>query len=131
VLRACARLLKPGGYLVLSVPDLRLHVKAYLSKYRPLSARIYRDFAVRWRVPENAPPSSVFSVFAHQGGYREPLLEGDAHKWCYDFDGVRYQIDRAGGFESIRSLSVFHPLAGTPFTHNRPAEDLCVIATKA
>lgn len=130
VLRTCARLLKPGGYLLISVPDLRLHLKAYLSKYRSISGRIYRHFAVMWRVPEDAPPSCVFSVFAHQSGYRDPPLPGDAHKWCYDFDGVRYQIEKAGGFDSIRQLSVFHPLAGTPFTHNRPAEDLCVLATR-
>ncbi len=130
VLSACARLLNSGGYLLITVPDLRQHVKAYLNGYRTLPEREYRNFAMRWRIPADTPPSCAFSVFAHQGGYRDPLLAGDAHKWCYDFEGLKYQVDRVNSFENVRQLGVFHALAGIPFTHNRPAEDVCLLAQR-
>jgi SAM-dependent methyltransferase len=128
VLSTCARLLKPDGYLLITVPDLRIAVRGYLGRYRWMNW--LRQFAHRTRVPEDAPPSFIFSVFAHQVGYLPGASHGEAHRWCYDYEGLRYQVSRCGQFRSITRLGLFHPLAGYPFSHNRPDEDVCLLAQR-
>lgn len=129
ILASCARLLRPGGLLLLTVPDLRIYVKSYLSRrYSPL----FTEFA-SGRVGTDAPSSSYFSVFAHSFGYAD--VHGhhkyrDEHRWCYDFEGVKHQLDRTGQFTKARRLGLFNPLSIIPFTHNRPHEDLCVVAER-
>lgn len=130
LLDICDRLLLPDGYLLITVPDLRKHIRLYMSGYK-LHPR-YLAFAQR-RIPKDAPPSAIFSVFAHQFGYFPPMLQlrpGSAHKWCYDYAGLQYQVERCGKFTQVRRLPLWHPLAGVPFTHNRPQEDVCLLARK-
>ena len=131
VLKSCGKLLRPDGFLLLTVPDLRIYVKSYL---RNRYSQLFRDFA-RNRLPADAPASCYFSVFAHSFGYSPVRSEHnryrDEHKWCYDYDGIEYQLKRSGGFKNIRELTLFNPLACIPFTHNRPNEDLCVLSQKA
>ncbi len=120
-LKNCARLMKPGAYLVVSTPDLQVHIEKYLKKD-------YKDWKgfVEWtheRIPKDSPDSFYFSMFAHSVSY-EP------HKWCYDEEGLIYQLNKAGRFTNIKSLSTKDELASEPFTHNRPEEDVCVIAQK-
>jgi predicted SAM-dependent methyltransferase len=116
-------LLKPNGILLLTVPDLRIHIERYLKND-------YSEWSPDWlgwaeeRVSADAPPSALFSVFAHS-------KPGEEHKWCYDAEGLLYQLNRSGHFTEIRELPVADPLAEEPFTHNRSNEDLCVIARKA
>lgn len=117
----CGALLRSGGYLLISTPDLRTHINTYLSKsYDKMP--VFQAWAGR-RIPQGAPDSALFSVFAHS-------LLGEAHKWCYDFEGLAYQIDRTGMFTEIRELQPYDQLASQPFTHNRPEEDVCVLARK-
>jgi SAM-dependent methyltransferase len=120
VLKNCARLLKQDGIIVISVPDLRIHVRRYLHKG-------YKKSGYRWwaynRIPEDSPDSFYFSIFAHS-------MPHEQHKWCYDYEGLRYQLKSCGEFDGIRRLGVRNALASTPFTHNRPDEDLCVLAVK-
>ncbi|HWG98091.1 MAG TPA: methyltransferase domain-containing protein [Pilimelia sp.] len=118
-LRTCAALLRPGGLILITVPDLRVHVRRYLDG----SYRNWAGFAqwARGRVPPDAPDSAYFSVYAHSMTFEE-------HRWCYDYEGLAYQLRRTGAFGGIRELRPDDPLASLPFTHNRPEEDVCVLA---
>lgn len=121
VLDNCANLLSDGGIILLTVPDLQIHVEKYLkNKYKDWHG--YRSWASN-RIPLTSPSSFYFSMFAHS-------TESESHKWCYDFAGVKFQLEKSGWFRNIKRLDISNPLASIPFTHNRPDEDLCVIAKK-
>lgn len=128
VLKTLPAIMATDAYIVITVPDLDAFVTAYRRGFARQER--YRRFA-RKRVPEDAPSSFYFSVFAHQFGYLEGASPAKAHRWCYDHEGLVYQLKRAGGYKNIRKLGMFHPLAEIPFTHNRPSQDACVIAQKA
>ena len=128
VILAVSRLLDAGGYLVITVPDLRLHVKAYLRNYR--RGGDFAEFARSTRIPRDAPASFVFSTHVHQDGYSPNETPGQAHKWCYDYEGLEYQVRKSGQFRNIRRLDILDPLASKPFTHNRWEEDVCLLAEK-
>ncbi|MCC6887218.1 MAG: class I SAM-dependent methyltransferase [Hyphomicrobiales bacterium] len=120
VLRNCARLLKKGGMMLVTVPDLRVHIRRYLRGG-------YRTSGFRWwahkRIPKDSPMSFYFSIFTHS-------MVHEQHRWCYDFEGLRYQLKACGAFRAIRYLDYKDPLASYSFTHNRPDEDVCVMAIK-
>jgi predicted SAM-dependent methyltransferase len=121
VLRNCAGLLKPNGLLLITVPDLRKHIQKYLSgQYRDWSG--FCAWANR-RIPDNAPDSFYFSVFA----YSMPF---ENHRWTYDYEGLKFQLELTNEFKNIEELRFGDSLTSQPFTHNRPQEDLCVIALK-
>jgi predicted SAM-dependent methyltransferase len=121
VLRNCGLLLKPGGYILITAPDLRIHARRYLANEYGQSAG-FQSWAQE-RIPPDAPASCYFSIFTHS-------MLHEAHHWCYDYEGLRYQLERAGYFGEIRELTLDDPLASTPFTHNRPDEDVCVLARR-
>jgi predicted SAM-dependent methyltransferase len=127
VLQTCSDLLTEDGFLVITVPDLKIHIQSYFDGYKWMKP--YVEFA-RNRIPEDSPPSFIFSMYAHQGGYSPILNPGDSHKWCYDFEGLKYQLDSTNLFKNIREIGLLHPDANIPFTHNRPHEDLCLLAQK-
>lgn len=130
LLKRCGELLNQGGHLLITVPDLRHHIRMYLSGYYFDSK--FRKFA-RIRVPSDAPPSAYFSVHAHQFGYAQDILverPGSAHKWCYDYPGLLHQVARTEMFDRIRRLALWNPLAGIPFTHKKPEEDVCLHARR-
>lgn len=120
VLRNCARLLKKDGILLITVPDLRVHIRRYLRNG-------YKTSGFRWwahrRIPVNSPSSFYFSVFTHSMPYEQ-------HRWCYDYEGLHYQIKASGAYRAIRHLDYKHPLASYSFTHNRPDEDVCAMAIR-
>ncbi|WP_166665383.1 methyltransferase domain-containing protein [Kribbella caucasensis] len=120
VLQNCAAILNPGGVILISVPDLVTHVQALLNGYEGLPW--FKEWAHN-RIPDDAPPSAYFSVFTHSLAY-EP------HLWCYDYDGLAYQLERTKQFTAITKLERTDLLAEVPFTHNRPDEDLCVYARR-
>lgn len=122
-LKNCAKLLKRSGIILITTPDLKIHVDKYLkNKYQGLIE--FKGWANR-RIPKKAPKSFYFSIFAHGIPY------GGYHKWCYDFDGLKYQLQNCDEFKEIRELKLKNPLSNVPFTHNRPEEDVCVIAAKS
>ena len=120
VLKNCAKLLKKGGIILITVPDLKIHIRNYLrNKYKTSSFRWW----AQERIPQDSPSSFYFAMSAHSW----PHIP---HKWCYDYEGLRYQLKTCGEFKSIRRLDFKSPLASNPFTHNRPDEDVCATAIK-
>ncbi len=122
VLKNCHRLLNDGGYLLISVPDLEIFVNRYRHNCLDASWN-FKDWAHN-RIEAGSPQSYYFSIFTHSILY-------EAHKWCYDRDGLIFSINHNGLFKEAERLSLYHRLAELPFTHNRPEEDLCVLARKA
>jgi SAM-dependent methyltransferase len=116
VLNNCARLLNKDGYILITTPDLKKYVHLYLS------GKIKQNFD--WalnRIDKDSPDSFYFSVFTHSMLY-------ESHCWCYDAEGLIYQLKRTDKFKNITELPLTHELANIPFTHNRPHEDVCVLA---
>lgn len=121
VLSNCHKLLRSGGIIIITVPDLEVHIRAYLDgTYNELSD--FRNWALN-RIEKDAPDSYYFSIFAHSMPY-------ESHKWCYDWNGLRHAINMTGLYKDICRLTIDDAMAEVPFTHNRPEEDLCVIAVK-
>ena len=115
VLDNCAKLLNPGGYVLISTPDL----KKYIDFYQTGQIREDYDWALN-RIPKDSPNSFYFSIFSHS-------LPFEKHEWCYDAEGLIYQLRQSGRFTGIREISLDDELANIPFTHNRPSEDVCVV----
>lgn len=127
VLKRCASLLNPGGYLLITTPDLRIFATTYLDggfKNNRQMESFNKEALKNGRVTEGSPDSFYFSIFAHS-------LLFERHLWCYDFEGLKYLLAEGGSFEEIQELGLDHPLASFPFTHNRPDEDVCVLARKS
>jgi predicted SAM-dependent methyltransferase len=124
VLTNCARLLKQGGYILITTPDLRLHARTYLEGgYKnSIEMKAFNECARR-RIKEDSPDSFYFSIAAHSLLYEK-------HLWCYDFEGLAYMLNEAKTFCDIQEIGLEHPLASYPFTHNRPEEDVCVLARR-
>jgi len=121
IIKKTAKLLKKDGCCIITVPDLRINALRYIEKkYKKWKA--FKSWATK-RIPEDAPNSFYFSVFT----YSLPITP---HKWCYDYEGLEYLLKSSGFFKSIKELKLNDPLASSPFTHNRPEEDVCVIAVK-
>lgn len=119
VLKNCARLLNPDGFLLITVPDLRKFIK-YYKKNSFKKLYTFYHWALN-RIQKNAPSSFFFSIYTHS-------LLHEQHKWCYDEEGLKYVIDNTGIYKNIKTLTFKDKLANQPYTHNRPLEDICVIA---
>lgn len=116
VLNNCAELLNKDGYILISTPDLIKYIGFYLS------GKIKDNFD--WslnRIAKDSPNSFYFSIFSHS-------LLHEKHEWCYDAEGLIYQLEQSGKFKNITEISLVNELANIPFTHNRPNEDVCVVA---
>jgi SAM-dependent methyltransferase len=94
------RLLRPGGFLRLSTPDLRKYVAGYadpggafFAEHRPRIAPILPAHRRRFPdLPELADPAGLerpcFMV--------NQIFKMWGHKWIYDLDELRYAAARAG-----------------------------------
>ena len=121
VLENCYNLLNPGGYLLITVPDLEIYAGLYTRKV-PVDLWGFQGLAEQ-RFPVDAPPSFYFSIYAH-------LTLDSKHLWCYDKDGVIYQLNRSGRFSNIEKIGFLHKFFNFGFTHNRPFFEVCVLASK-
>ena len=119
VLQSCAKLLQPDGIILVTVPDLKKFVKIYTrNSFKKLYT--FYHWSLR-RFNEDAPASYFFSIYSHS-------LLHEQHKWCYDSKGLQYAFANTGCYTNIKELKLTNKLAKYPFTHNRPLEDVCVIA---
>ena len=121
VLNNCFSLLEKNGILIITVPDLDI----YLRRYKNKTIKYIPSFGP-WahnRIKENSPQSDYFSIYAHS-------MPHEKHLWCYNKKGLIHKITSSGKFKDVKRIGLLNKLSGIPFTHNRPEEDLCVIATK-
>lgn len=121
ILHNVAKLLKKDGIILITVPDLKINLQKYTKK----AYKTWKAFN-RWawkRIPKNAPESFYFSVFAYS-------LPATPHKWCYDYEGLKYILKATHLFKSTKRINLNNKLASVPFTHSRPEEDLCIMAKK-
>ena len=118
VLENCAKLLIEDGYVSISTPDLKKYIEFYLSG----QIKDNFDWALN-RIEKDSPKSFYFSIFSHS-------LLHESHHWCYDAEGLIYQLEQSGKFKNITEVTLTHELANIPFTHNRPNEDVCIIAQR-
>ncbi len=121
VLDNCYELLEENGKLLISVPDLDIYLKRYFNG----SLKHISSFGpwAHTRIKENSPQSDYFSIYAHS-------MLHEKHLWCYNKKGLIHKIISSGKFKNVKKIGILNKLAGIPFTHNRPEEDLCVIAVK-
>jgi len=118
VLKNISKILNDDGYLLISTPDLKRFAHLYLS------GKINENF--KWahnRIEKESPDSFYFSIFTHS-------ILTEKHEWCYDFKGLEYQLDKTNKFKNIEEITLQHELANIPFTHNRPDQDVCVLAQR-
>ncbi len=121
VLDNCYELLEKNGKLLITVPDLDIYIKRYSNN----TLRHIPSFGpwAHKRIKENSPDSDYFSIYTHS-------MLHEKHLWCYNKHGLINKIKSTGKFKCVKKLGLLNKLAGIPFTHNRPEEDLCVIAIK-
>jgi SAM-dependent methyltransferase len=119
VLTNCSKLLKTDGYILVSTPDIDI----VIDHYKNGSIREINNGWGKGRIGEDAPDSFVFSIFTHS-------VLSEPHLWCYNAEGLVHQFNKTGLYKDIAVLSMTHPLASIPFTHNRPAEDVVILARK-
>lgn len=119
VLTNCSKLLKKGGYILISCPDIDIVIDYYLKgNIRKLNGNWGLD-----RIGENAPDSFYFSIFTHS-------VQHESHLWCYNSEGLVHQLEKSGKFCNIEVLGLGHSKASIPFTHNRPEQDVVVLGIK-
>lgn len=121
VLDNCYELLEKNGKLLITVPDLDI----YLKRYSNNTLKNISSFGpwAHTRIGENSPSSDYFSIYAHS-------MLHEKHLWCYNKHGLINKIESSSKFINVKKIGLLNKIAGIPFTHNRPEEDLCVISTK-
>jgi predicted SAM-dependent methyltransferase len=83
------RLLRPGGHVRLSTPDLRRYIEGYLDPDQRFFTEHRRRLAILRPFRERGAPTRrawmVNQIFQHWG-----------HEWIYDFDELRHTLVEAG-----------------------------------
>jgi predicted SAM-dependent methyltransferase len=98
--RECRRVLRDGGVLRLTTPDLEMMVHDYLNGSSPFSdsATTAADaFCMEYRAYANAELGIVKSVI-------RKLLSGDSHQWLYDHESIEALLHE-GGFPDVTSCT--------------------------
>jgi predicted SAM-dependent methyltransferase len=119
VLHNCSKVLKKGGYILISVPDIDIIIDRYKNgTIRQLPGNWGHD-----RIGDNAPDSFFLCIFLYS-------VLSEPHLWSYNAEGLVHQLQKTGSFENIEVLDFGNPKSSTPFTHNRPDEDVVVLAQR-
>ena len=121
VLKNCSKMLKKGGILLITVPDLDIIINLYKKNIFKENTKFY-NWAIK-RIEKDASPSDFFSIFTHSHLHQE-------HKWCYNKNGLFEKIKSSELFDTPQKINLLDSYCSIPFTHNRPEEDLCVLARK-
>lgn len=119
VLNNCSKVLKKGGYILLSCPDIDIVIDHY-------KKGTIKQLLGNWgheRIGDNAPDSFFLCIFLYS-------VLSEPHLWSYNSEGLVHQLQKAGSFENIEVLDLGNPKSSIPFTHNRPDEDLVVLAQR-
>ena len=85
--------LKSGGTIRLSCPDLEIYASKYISKDNAFFKNEEIKKACTFKTAET--PSQIFAAKAYDSG--------GAHKWFHDFSSLKNVLERAG-FTGIRKL---------------------------
>lgn len=85
VLRHWHKILKPGGKLVMEMPDLKKVLE------------FFKD-------PKSHPALTMFALY---GGEQTGRIE-DVHKWCWTFDTLKPLLEQAGFKEVVEKHASYH-----------------------
>src|SRR5206468_3129084 len=85
-LKDVRRMLRPGGLMRLTTPDLALYVKGYLDN----TSRFFHEHSKRVRhlCPNGAPARRAWML--------NQIFYFWEHRWLYDFDEILHTAKRAG-----------------------------------
>lgn len=84
--KRCFGVLRPGGVIRLSCPNLEIYAKNYIERNR---AFFDNPLIREWCCFKNAvTPGEIFIAKAYDSG--------GAHKWFYDFDSLKHILEAAG-----------------------------------
>lgn len=95
----CWRVLQPGGFLRLVLPDVERSIRAYIegeADFRLFERRRERA-AARWKIPDYTLFDCLREDFLSRSA--QPALLGAqalAHQNAWDFDALRADLERAG-----------------------------------
>jgi len=97
-LKESFRVMKPGGVIRLSCPDLEIYVKNYTEKN---SSFFQNDLIREWCAFSQAEtPGEILAAKAYDSG--------GSHKWFYDFDSLKHILELSG-FDDVKKC---HRLEG-------------------
>ena len=88
-LRDVRRLVKPGGHVRLSTPDLRLYVDAYLDPEQRFFTEHAERLAGMRAFQEREVPARPAGMLNH-------IFYGWQHRWIFDFAELSYAAEQAG-----------------------------------
>ena len=114
--------LKPGGVIRLSCPDLEIYARNYVSNNEDFFKNEHIQKACVFK--EAQTPSQIFAAKAYDSG--------GAHKWFHDFSSLKSVLERAG-FSNVRKLTRLEgkvPDLEKLELPNREIESLYIEATK-
>jgi len=92
--KECHRVLKKGGVLRLSCPDMEIYAKNYVSRNKNF---FDNELIKEWCCFKKAvTPGEIFIAKAYDSG--------GSHKWFYDFESLKHVLE-AAGFRDIRKVT--------------------------
>lgn len=91
-LKEAFRVLKKGGVIRLSCPDLNIYARNYIENNQKF---FENKWIKEWCTFKNAvTPGEIFIAKAYDSG--------GSHKWFYDFDSLKHILETAG-FQKVRN----------------------------
>jgi predicted SAM-dependent methyltransferase len=129
VLAECRRVLRPGGLLRLTIPDLEIYAAKYVAGERAFFEPIIRKYAENMKKNKKKywlvrTPGGVFMSRVVQRFYH--------HRWMYDFETLKSCLEETG-FSKVLKQSCgksVNPEVGAMDSEGRSFETLYVEAVK-